>query len=170
MILIADSGSTKTDWCLIDKNEVVLRVQTKGMNPYFQSEEEIVEEPVFEEVEEEPEYEEEYEEEEEKEETDKEDEKEEEELSDVELPEEYQKISYSKAVNLQRYEDYRKENPTLSLEDVVWMVNANQDKPKYNYDIPVSGYDDICIIVNKYYKKVVRPTETCELFEREEAQ
>ena len=44
MILIADSGSTKTDWCLIDKNEVVLRVQTKGMNPYFQSEEEIVEE------------------------------------------------------------------------------------------------------------------------------
>jgi ribosomal silencing factor RsfS len=29
MILIADSGSTKTDWCLIDKNEVVLRVQTK---------------------------------------------------------------------------------------------------------------------------------------------
>lgn len=25
-------------------------------------------------------------------------------------------------------------------------------------------------IVNKYYKKVVRPTETCELFERKEAQ
>ena len=44
MILIADSGSTKTDWCLIDKNKVVLRVQTKGMNPYFQSEEEIIEE------------------------------------------------------------------------------------------------------------------------------
>lgn len=44
MILIADSGSTKTDWCAVENNEVVLQVQTKGMNPYFQSEEEIVNE------------------------------------------------------------------------------------------------------------------------------
>lgn len=44
MILIADSGSTKTDWCTVENNEVVLQVQTKGMNPYFQSEEEIVNE------------------------------------------------------------------------------------------------------------------------------
>lgn len=44
MILIADSGSTKTDWCAVENNKVVLQVQTKGMNPYFQSEEEIVNE------------------------------------------------------------------------------------------------------------------------------
>lgn len=44
MILIADSGSTKTDWCAVENNEVVLEIQTKGMNPYFQSEEDIVNE------------------------------------------------------------------------------------------------------------------------------
>lgn len=70
----------------------------------------------------------------------------------VELPEEYKEISYSNAVNLERYEKYRKDNPNLSLEDVVWMVNAHQDKPKYEYDIDVSGYDDPYVIVNKYYK------------------
>ncbi|MDR1368946.1 MAG: ATPase [Dysgonamonadaceae bacterium] len=41
MILIADSGSTKTDWCVVKQGEKLQRVVTKGMNPYFQSEEEI---------------------------------------------------------------------------------------------------------------------------------
>jgi N-acetylglucosamine kinase-like BadF-type ATPase len=41
MILIADSGSTKTDWCVSDRGKSVQRIVTKGMNPYFQSEEEI---------------------------------------------------------------------------------------------------------------------------------
>ena len=44
MILIADSGSTKTDWCVSDKGKQIQRISTKGMNPYFQSEEEIGEE------------------------------------------------------------------------------------------------------------------------------
>lgn len=44
MILIADSGSTKTDWCAVDNNEVILHKQTKGMNPFFQTEEEIINE------------------------------------------------------------------------------------------------------------------------------
>lgn len=35
MILIADSGSTKTDWCMVEKGESVLRFQTRGMNPFF---------------------------------------------------------------------------------------------------------------------------------------
>lgn len=38
MILIADSGSTKTDWCLAEQGEKLQRIITKGMNPYFQSE------------------------------------------------------------------------------------------------------------------------------------
>lgn len=41
MILIADSGSTKTDWCVAENGNVIQRMTTKGMNPYFQSEEEI---------------------------------------------------------------------------------------------------------------------------------
>lgn len=69
------------------------------------------------------------------------------------LPEKiYSSFPYYKEEYENRYTSYAAQNPQLSDEDVVWMVNANQDKPKYNYDIPVSGYDDICIIVNKYYK------------------
>lgn len=41
MILIADSGSTKTDWCMIDQGQLVRQLFTKGTNPFFQSEEEI---------------------------------------------------------------------------------------------------------------------------------
>lgn len=44
MILIADSGSTKTDWCMVENGETVLRFKTRGMNPFFQKEEEIREE------------------------------------------------------------------------------------------------------------------------------
>ena len=41
MILIADSGSTKTDWCLIDDEGHRKDSSTKGMNPYQQSEEQL---------------------------------------------------------------------------------------------------------------------------------
>jgi N-acetylglucosamine kinase-like BadF-type ATPase len=41
MILLADSGSTKTDWCLVNQEEVVLHVHTKGINPFFQDTAEI---------------------------------------------------------------------------------------------------------------------------------
>lgn len=41
MILIADSGSTKTDWCLAEQGKPIQRIFTKGMNPFFQSEEEM---------------------------------------------------------------------------------------------------------------------------------
>ncbi|MGP1540287.1 ATPase [Bacteroides pyogenes] len=44
MILIADSGSTKTDWCAVDHEGIVKRIRTQGTNPFFQSEEEICEE------------------------------------------------------------------------------------------------------------------------------
>ena len=44
MILIADSGSTKTDWCMAEKGVAIKRIPTKGMNPFFQSEDEMVEE------------------------------------------------------------------------------------------------------------------------------
>lgn len=41
MILIADSGSTKTDWCLADQGKTIERFTTSGINPYFQNAEEI---------------------------------------------------------------------------------------------------------------------------------
>lgn len=43
MILIADSGSTKTDWRLIDKGNRIHQFVTQGMNPYFQTTEQISE-------------------------------------------------------------------------------------------------------------------------------
>ncbi len=36
MILIADSGSTKTDWRLLDGEREISQVKTKGFNPYYQ--------------------------------------------------------------------------------------------------------------------------------------
>ncbi len=42
MIIIADSGSTKTDWVLATpKGQVVQRVHTEGINPFHQSEDTI---------------------------------------------------------------------------------------------------------------------------------
>ncbi|MDD6950043.1 MAG: ATPase, partial [Parabacteroides sp.] len=42
MIAIADSGSTKTEWCLVEKiGQIHSRCFTPGMNPYFQSEEQM---------------------------------------------------------------------------------------------------------------------------------
>jgi N-acetylglucosamine kinase-like BadF-type ATPase len=44
MILIADSGSTKTDWAAVEEGKIISRIQTKGMNPFFQTEEEMTKE------------------------------------------------------------------------------------------------------------------------------
>lgn len=41
MILLADSGSTKTDWCLAEGGGIILQVKTKGINPFYQTTEEI---------------------------------------------------------------------------------------------------------------------------------
>lgn len=42
MKLIADSGSTKTLWCLTANGECLVQVHTEGINPYHTSEERIV--------------------------------------------------------------------------------------------------------------------------------
>ena len=62
---------------------------------------------------------------------------------------------------LERYQSYREDNPSLSLDEVVWQVNANLDKPFYGYDIPVEDITDPLVIVNKYYK--VSPSQEPEL-------
>ena len=40
-ILIADSGSTKTDWVLLQNGNVITQIKTIGFNPYFQSKDQI---------------------------------------------------------------------------------------------------------------------------------
>ncbi|MBE6296013.1 MAG: ATPase [Bacteroidales bacterium] len=42
MILIADSGSTKTDWVLCNGSIIIKRVKTQGLNPTIQSSDEIL--------------------------------------------------------------------------------------------------------------------------------
>ena len=44
MILLADCGSTKTDWGLVENGKLVKRLRTSGMNPFQMSEEAITEE------------------------------------------------------------------------------------------------------------------------------
>ena len=44
MILVADSGSTKTEWCLAENGKRVKTILTKGINPVFENEEAISQE------------------------------------------------------------------------------------------------------------------------------
>ncbi|MCK5206404.1 MAG: N-acetylglucosamine kinase, partial [Cyclobacteriaceae bacterium] len=44
MILIADSGSTKTDWRLMDGSHEISQIKTKGFNPYYQEMDEMIQE------------------------------------------------------------------------------------------------------------------------------
>lgn len=45
MLLLADSGSTKTDWRLVDKSgDCLVSLKSKGLNPYFLAADEIKEE------------------------------------------------------------------------------------------------------------------------------
>lgn len=39
MKLIAESGSTRTEWALVEDNRLVQRVFTEGLNPFFRPEE-----------------------------------------------------------------------------------------------------------------------------------
>ncbi len=41
MVLLIESGSSKTDWCLLEGNTVVRTIQTIGLNPYFIDSEKI---------------------------------------------------------------------------------------------------------------------------------
>lgn len=42
MILIADSGSSKTDWRVIHANQKITQFRTVGFNPYYQKEEDML--------------------------------------------------------------------------------------------------------------------------------
>ena len=42
VLLIADSGSTKTHWCLVRGGSVVSEIYTDGINPFYQTDMEII--------------------------------------------------------------------------------------------------------------------------------
>jgi N-acetylglucosamine kinase-like BadF-type ATPase len=42
MVLIADSGSTKTHWCIVDKGLILQQIITDGINPFHQTDMEII--------------------------------------------------------------------------------------------------------------------------------
>lgn len=44
VVVIADSGATKTDWCLSCGGTILKRFETKGISPVYQSQEEIAQE------------------------------------------------------------------------------------------------------------------------------
>lgn len=41
-LLLAESGSTKTDWCFLKKGRKAIHFKTSGINPYLQNHEEII--------------------------------------------------------------------------------------------------------------------------------
>lgn len=41
MILLADGGSSKVDWCLIEGDHIIKQIKTKGANPFFRTREDI---------------------------------------------------------------------------------------------------------------------------------
>lgn len=65
---------------------------------------------------------------------------------------EFSNIYFYIPQNEERYINYAGLNPEMDAEDVVWQVNNYLDKEKYSFDVPVSDFDDPCLIVNKFFK------------------
>ena len=62
----------------------------------------------------------------------------------------YSQFSYYKKDNLERYREYKKNNPSYSLEDVVTYVNLNLDKEPYTDTVKSKYLDTTYYIVNKF--------------------
>ena len=62
----------------------------------------------------------------------------------------YEKISYYKKENKERYIAYEKENPTLTLEQIITYVNIGLDNPYYTNTKPADNLNTNLLLVNKY--------------------
>ena len=62
----------------------------------------------------------------------------------------YEKISYYKKKNKKRYIAYEKENPTLTLEQIITYVNIGLDNPYYTNTKPADNLNTNLLLVNKY--------------------
>lgn len=54
--------------------------------------------------------------------------------------------------NQSRYENYHASKPHLTVDEVVWQVNAYLDMPFYGREVPAGDISDPLVIVNKFYK------------------
>ena len=62
----------------------------------------------------------------------------------------YEKLSYYKKENKKRYIAYEKENPTLTLEQIITYVNIGLDNPYYTNTKSADNLNTNLLIVNKY--------------------
>lgn len=62
----------------------------------------------------------------------------------------YEKLSYYKKENKKRYIAYEKENPTLTLEQIITYVNIGLDNPYYTNTKPADNLNTNLLLVNKY--------------------
>ena len=60
------------------------------------------------------------------------------------------KLDYFKYINIDRYIDYRKKNPSLDIIDVITRVNLNLDYPFYSHTTISNLLNRSNILVNKY--------------------
>lgn len=63
-------------------------------------------------------------------------------------------IYYYEEANKERYEAYKKENPELSEEEVIWQVNVQLDKEPYTDMTMISkeNENNLVLLVNKHYR------------------
>ena len=65
---------------------------------------------------------------------------------------EYSEISFFKRENAERYKEYALLNQDMDAEEIVWRVNNNLDKEKYQFDVLIEECDSLYVLVNKYFK------------------
>ena len=63
----------------------------------------------------------------------------------------FQDIYYYEEGRQERYEAYQKQYPKMAVEDVVWRVNAELDRPFYSQPMRVKDTTVLPVIVNKYH-------------------
>ncbi|MBO5453365.1 MAG: M15 family metallopeptidase [Clostridia bacterium] len=66
--------------------------------------------------------------------------------------EKYEKFAFFISENADRYNEYADINPDMGADEVVWRVNNKLDKERYTFIEEILNVDDICVLVNKYFK------------------
>lgn len=66
------------------------------------------------------------------------------------IPPEYQELTFFKLENLDRYAEYKSQNPDFDYEKVILYVNIGLDFPFYTNINTITGINRIDVLVNKY--------------------
>lgn len=65
---------------------------------------------------------------------------------------EYTTIPFADPQNEERYAAYAALHPNMAADEVVWRVNNHLDREHYTVNALVTDVDDLCLIVNKYFR------------------